>query len=372
MQLIHKGNVMKSYLVGGAVRDMLLGLAPKDSDYVVVGSTTEEMLADGFQQVGADFPVFLHPVTGDEYALARTEQKTGPGYHGFDTRFTPDITLEQDLARRDLTINSMAINELGVIVDPYGGQKDLANKVLRHTSEAFAEDPLRVLRIARFAARYINFHIDHSTLLLMGQMIVNGELNALTQERVFVEFKKGLMEKEPKRMFEALSIVGAQSVLKEYFGASPSRYEALNKASSKNEPLEVRFAIIASGFKTAADFYARRVSSECSELATLVNNNIQAIKHYEEMTSEEKVQLFNRLDFFRRPGRCQQVFSVCEYISLFTKGDHISTMVQDDLATVSLVDAGEIAKSMVDKTKIKEAIFIARVNAIADKKEKKI
>ncbi len=190
---------MKIYLVGGAVRDTLLGLVPKDRDFVIVGATAEDveaLIAQGFQRVGADFPVFLHPDTGDEYALARIERKVGSGYSGFEAFTSPDLTIEDDLRRRDLTINAMAMDpDTGEIIDPFGGQEDLKNGVLRHVSEAFAEDPLRVLRVARFKARY-GFEIHHTTMALMQQLVDSGELDHLTRERIWVEIEKLLMEKK--------------------------------------------------------------------------------------------------------------------------------------------------------------------------------
>lgn len=207
------------YLVGGAVRDQLLGLDSRDRDYVVVGSTPAEMLASGFTQVGASFPVFLHPGTGDEYALARTERKTGVGYHGFETFYDRNVTLEEDLARRDLTINSMAMGADGVLVDPFGGEADLNNGILRHTSQAFADDPLRVLRLARFSARY-GFAVAPETMLLARQLVAAGELLHLPRERIWTELAKGFAEKDPSGMLHVLSMAGALDVapLVDYFG----------------------------------------------------------------------------------------------------------------------------------------------------------
>ncbi|MFH6955605.1 tRNA nucleotidyltransferase, partial [Pseudoalteromonas sp. XMcav1-K] len=187
---------MKIYLVGGAVRDKLLNRPIKESDYVVVGSTPEELLALGYQQVGSDFPVFLHPETKDEYALARTERKSGQGYTGFICDFTPDVTLEEDLIRRDLTVNAMAEDESGNIIDPFNGQTDLEQKRLRHVSDAFCEDPLRILRVARFAARYhyLGFTIAPETVLLMQEMVAQGEINTLTKERIWLEIEKSLAD----------------------------------------------------------------------------------------------------------------------------------------------------------------------------------
>lgn len=203
------------YLVGGAVRDELLGRAHGDRDYVVVGATPEAMLAQGFRPVGKDFPVFLHPDTGEEYALARTERKTAPGYHGFAFHAAPDVTLEDDLARRDLTINAMARDEAGTLVDPYGGENDLRERVLRHVSPAFAEDPVRILRVARFLARYapVGFRIADETMALMRAMVANGEAAHLVPERVWAETRKALAEPEPSAFVRSLRECGALAVL---------------------------------------------------------------------------------------------------------------------------------------------------------------
>jgi tRNA nucleotidyltransferase/poly(A) polymerase len=200
---------MRIFIVGGAVRDRLLGLPVADRDYVVVGATPAEMVAQGYQPVGKDFPVFLHPQTHEEYALARTERKSGHGYKGFKVYAAPDVTLEEDLRRRDLTINAMAEDEAGALVDPYGGQRDLAEKVFRHVSEAFAEDPVRILRVARFAARFTDFSVAPETTGLMRQMVDDGEVDALVPERVWQEVARGLMEAQPSRMFRVLRDCGA-------------------------------------------------------------------------------------------------------------------------------------------------------------------
>ena len=203
---------MKIYLVGGAVRDALLKQKTHDKDWVVVGADAQTLLEQGFTAVGKDFPVFLHPITHEEYALARTERKTGKGYTAFTFHADKSVTLEQDLMRRDLTINAMAQDENGKIIDPFGGQEDLKNKILRHVSPAFSEDPVRILRIARFAARY-NFQIAPETMMLMQKMVQNGEVNALVAERVWQELAKGLMENNPRRMIEVLRECGALHVL---------------------------------------------------------------------------------------------------------------------------------------------------------------
>ncbi|MCA0185815.1 MAG: multifunctional CCA tRNA nucleotidyl transferase/2'3'-cyclic phosphodiesterase/2'nucleotidase/phosphatase, partial [Proteobacteria bacterium] len=195
---------MKIYCVGGAIRDELLGQPVKDRDWVVVGATPEALVAEGFRPVGKDFPVFLHPRTQEEYALARTERKTAPGYAGFVFHTDTSVSLEEDLARRDLTINAMARGPEGELVDPYGGQADLAARVFRHVSPAFAEDPVRILRLARFAARFADFQVAPETLALMRRMVEDGEVDALVPERVWQELAKGLMEARPSRMIEVL------------------------------------------------------------------------------------------------------------------------------------------------------------------------
>jgi len=200
---------MKAYIVGGAVRDRLLGLPLADRDYVVVGATPDDMIALGYQPVGKDFPVFLHPQTHEEYALARTERKSGQGYKGFKVYAAPDVTLEEDLRRRDLTINAMAEDAAGTLVDPYGGQDDLAARVFRHVSETFAEDPVRILRVARFAARFTDFAVAPETSALMRRMVDNSEVDALVPERVWQEVARGLMEAQPSRMFQVLRDCGA-------------------------------------------------------------------------------------------------------------------------------------------------------------------
>ena len=195
---------MLTYVVGGAVRDELLGLPGQDKDHVVVGATPEQMTQLGYKPVGKDFPVFLHPKTHEEYALARTERKTAKGYKGFQVFASPEVTLEEDLARRDLTINAIARDELGNLIDPFNGIADIHNKTLRHVSEAFAEDPVRILRAARFSARFTEFTVAPETMALMKAMVEDGEVDALVAERVWQELAKGLMEKQPSRMFEVL------------------------------------------------------------------------------------------------------------------------------------------------------------------------
>jgi tRNA nucleotidyltransferase (CCA-adding enzyme) len=364
---------MKFYLVGGAVRDALLGRESRDRDYVVVGATQEQMLELGYTKVGADFPVFLHPTTGEEYALARNERKVGAGYNGFEVDFSPHVTLEEDLFRRDLTINSMAMEMItNKIVDPYGGQEDLANKILRHTSVAFAEDPVRVLRIARFFARYNDFIIHPDTMDLMKSIVTSGEFKALTAERVWMEFKKGLMERVPSKMIYALYFVGADEVLREWFnhGAGQhhitGRTQALDEAAADNEPLEVRFAIIANGFKHKDDYMKWTVSSDCQEVAMLVNNEFPTLAKYDILGAREKIQLFNRVDLFRRPDRFKYVVRACQHLGKHVKpGPMLLNDLNGDMVKVLSVPVAALAMATQDKTKIKDLIFDARVNAVA-------
>src|SRR5215218_1314440 len=242
---------MKIYEVGGAVRDELLGLPVQDRDYVVVGATPDEMIELGYKPVGRDFPVFLHPETHEEYALARTERKTGRGYHGFQFHAAPDVTLEEDLQRRDLTINAIARDENGEIIDPYNGSDDLSLGILRHVSPAFAEDPVRILRVARFAARF-GFEIAPETAELMREMVSSGEVDALVPERVWQELARGLMEERPSRLFDVLQECGALAriapelaSLFEHADQASETSDAVDEAAGAGASLETRFAVLA-------------------------------------------------------------------------------------------------------------------------------
>jgi tRNA nucleotidyltransferase (CCA-adding enzyme) len=232
---------MEIYLVGGAVRDGLLGVSGSDRDWVVVGATPQDMLDQGYEPVGRDFPVFLHPRTHEEYALARTERKTAPGYRGFVVHAAPDVTLEQDLSRRDLTINAMAQDAQGRIIDPYGGQRDIEARVLRHVTTAFREDPVRILRVARFAARFPAFTVAPETLILMREMVLAGEVDALVGERVWQELSRGLMATQPARMIQVLDACGAWSRL---FPQHPPQHEALSLSAASVASLPVRAACV--------------------------------------------------------------------------------------------------------------------------------
>ena len=342
---------MKVYLVGGAVRDTLLGFNGSDRDWLVVGSTPEEMVSLGYQPVGKDFPVFLHPETREEYALARTERKTARGYKGFTVYAAPDVSLEEDLARRDLTINAIAQDPVtSEVFDPYGGRQDLTHKVLRHVTDAFREDPVRILRIARFAARFPEFSVAPETLELMQAMVAEGEVDALVSERVWQEIGRGLMAKQPSRMLQVLRACGAlQRLLPEVdrlYGV-PQRAEhhpeidtgihlemVLDQSALCNATLDVRFACLCHDLgkgTTPADILPRhigheqrsvallqaicerwRVPVECKELAEVVAREHGHIHQSLEFSAEAVLRLFARCDAIRRPERFAQALMACE------------------------------------------------------------
>jgi len=341
---------MQIYMVGGAVRDALLGLPVQDRDWVVVGATPEALAAQGYVPVGKDFPVFLHPASREEYALARTERKTAQGYRGFAVHAAPDVTLEEDLARRDLTINAIAQSEDGVLTDPYGGQRDIAARVLRHVTDAFAEDPVRILRVARFAARFPDFSIAPDTMALMQRMVTDGEVDALVPERVWQELSRGLMTQQPSRMFEVLRECGALTKLlpevARLWGV-PQRAEyhpevdtgvhlmmVLDMAAQLNAPLAVRFACLGhdlgKGTTPVAEWprhigheerSARllkalclrlRVPNDCSEMADVVAREHGNIHRSSEFGAAALVRLLERCDAFRKPERFADILLACE------------------------------------------------------------
>ena len=343
---------MKTYLVGGAVRDELLDYPHKEKDWVVVGATPEEMLAAGFQQVGKDFPVFLHPETKEEYALARTERKTSPGYKGFDVHATPEVTLEQDLLRRDLTINAIAKDEAGEIIDPFNGLQDIHDRILRHVSPAFSEDPVRILRVARFAARYLHLGciVADETMQLMKQMVADGEVDALVPERVWQEMEKALGERSPSRFIEVLRDCGAlERILPELdrlFGVpQPEEHHpevdtgihtmmVLQQACRLSEDTEVRFAALmhdlgkgvtpesewpnhieheARGADIVLDVCKRlRIPNEYRDLA---ERTARFHLHYHralELKPSTVVKTLEQLDAFRKPQRFEKFLLASE------------------------------------------------------------
>jgi tRNA nucleotidyltransferase (CCA-adding enzyme) len=341
---------MRTFRVGGAVRDALLGQPVNDTDWVVVGATPEQMIAAGYLPVGKDFPVFLHPDTREEYALARTERKTGRGYRGFAFHAAPGVTLEQDLARRDLTINAIAQAEDGALIDPFGGQQDLRRKVLRHVTEAFREDPVRILRVARFAARFHDFAVAPETLAMMRAMVEDGEADHLVAERVWQELARGLMEATPSRMFELLRECGALARILPEVGrlwGVPQRADyhpevdtgvhnmmVLDMSARLAAPLPVRFACLTHDLGKATtpgeilprhigheqrsaqllkDLGQRlRVPNECRELADVVAREHGNIHRSTEYSAAAIVRLLERCDAFRKPERFDQVLLACE------------------------------------------------------------
>ncbi|MEO8543863.1 MAG: multifunctional CCA tRNA nucleotidyl transferase/2'3'-cyclic phosphodiesterase/2'nucleotidase/phosphatase [Burkholderiaceae bacterium] len=326
---------MDIYLVGGAVRDTLLGLPVKDRDWVVVGASPQQLLDQGFVPVGKDFPVFLHPATKEEYALARTERNTAPGYKGFAFHAAPDVTLEQDLARRDLTINAMAVAQEQLdnqgnfdptsvrMEDPFHGQRDLQLRRLRHVTGAFGEDPVRILRVARFAARFAQFHVAHETRDLMRRMVLAGEIDALVAERVWQELARGLMEQRPSHMFDVLADCAALTHLLPELPATGVKAAAggchangtLDHAALWRAPLTVRFAAMAlfmpSDTARSAVCERLRVPTDCRDLALLAARERQAIDASTRLDAAALVELLERCDGLRKPARFRELLQLC-------------------------------------------------------------
>jgi tRNA nucleotidyltransferase (CCA-adding enzyme) len=360
---------MKVYKVGGAVRDELLGLPVKDRDHVVVGASPEEMERLGYRPVGKDFPVFLHPQTHEEYALARTERKTARGYKGFTVYATPDVTLEDDLARRDLTINAIAKDEAtGALIDPFNGAADLRAGVLRHVSPAFAEDPVRILRVARFAARF-GFRIAPETLALMRAMVADGEADALVAERVWQELAKGLTEPAPRRMFDALETCGAlERVLPEWRRLdAPRALGALDRAAALGHPLPVRYAaLFAGGPGEAADEASARLRApaDCRDLAVLAARWSDRVRAARRLDAAALVELLERADAFRRPERFGSLVDACECdAAAIGEADPArKPRLERALAAARSVDAGAIAAS--SPADVAAAVRAARIAAV--------
>ncbi|MDX8399179.1 MAG: multifunctional CCA addition/repair protein [Gallionellaceae bacterium] len=395
-----------TYCVGGAVRDQLLGMPVQDHDWVVVGCTPEKMVAQGFKPVGSDFPVFLHAKTHEEYALARTERKVAQGYKGFSVYASPDVTLEQDLLRRDFTINAIAQDADGNLIDPYGGQADLKAGVLRHVSEAFAEDPVRILRAARFVARF-GFSIAPETLSLMRAMVGNGEVDALVAERVWQELARALMEKHPSRFFTTLRDCGAlQKILPEVdalFGVPQTeKYHpeidtgihtmlVLDDTAIHDYALEVRFAALGHDFgkaTTPADILPHhighemrsvdllkgfcerlRVPSECRDLALLVARHHSNIHRAKELRAETIVKQFDSCDLWRKPERYPLILQACESDARGRTGHENDDYPQSAYLlrcaqAARSVNAGDIARACCDKNLIPEKVREARILAL--------
>ncbi|WP_373641481.1 multifunctional CCA addition/repair protein [Klebsiella quasipneumoniae subsp. similipneumoniae] len=407
---------MKSYLVGGAVRDALLGLPVKDRDWVVVGATPQQMLDAGYQQVGRDFPVFLHPQSREEYALARTERKSGAGYTGFTCYATPDVTLEADLLRRDLTVNALAQDADGAIIDPYGGQNDLRQRLLRHVSPAFSEDPLRVLRVARFAARYahLGFRIAEETQTLMATMVEAGELAHLTPERVWKETESALTTRNPQVFFQTLRDCQALKMLFPEIDAlygvpAPAKWHpeidtglhtlmTVTMAAMLSPDVDVRFATLChdlgkgltpkalwprhhghgpAGVKLVEQLCARlRVPNDIRDLAKLVAEYHDLIHTLPILQPKTLVKLFDNIDAWRKPQRVQQIALTSEADVRGRTGFEASDYPQGRL----LLEAWEVARSVSTKevvaagfkgAEIREELTRRRIAAVAQWKEQR-
>jgi tRNA nucleotidyltransferase (CCA-adding enzyme) len=411
---------MQTYLVGGAIRDVLLGRPGSDRDWVVVGATPEEMAAQGYLPVGRDFPVFLHPRTREEYALARTERKSAPGYRGFVVHASPEVTLEQDLARRDLTVNAMALPadraepspDLAHLVDPFHGRQDLQHKVLRHVTDAFREDPVRILRVARFAARFADFSVAPETLALMREMVAAGEADALVPERVWQELARGLMETKPSRMFELLRDCGALAVLlpevDRLWGIpQPEAHHpevdtglhlmlVLDMAARLDAPLPVRFACLVHDLgkgTTPAEALPRhigheqrsvdllrevcerwRVPVELRELAEVVAREHGNIHRSAALGAQALVRLLERCDAFRKPGRFEQALLACECDARGRLGMEERPYPERERQLAALAAAQSVPTETIAREsqqagamgpRIGEAIARARVAAVA-------
>jgi tRNA nucleotidyltransferase (CCA-adding enzyme) len=402
---------MKIYAVGGTVRDGLLGLPSGDRDWVVVGATPQQMLDGGYLPVGRDFPVFLHPQTHEEHALARTERKTAPGYRGFTVHADPSVTLEEDLLRRDLTINAMARDDAGRLIDPCGGQRDLAARVLRHVSPAFAEDPVRILRVARFAARFTDFSVAPETDVLMRDIVAAGEVDALVSERVWQELSRGLMEARPSRMFEVLRRCGALARLLpevDRLWGVPQRADyhpevdtgvhlmmVLDMSARLNASLPVRFACLGHDLgkgTTPADVLPRhigheersvalvrslcerlRVPVECKALAEVVAREHGNVHRSGDFGAAALVRLLDRCDAWRRPERFAELLLACECDARGRLGLEASPYPQRArllkvLAAAREVDsavvAAEAAARGLSGPAVGEALHAARVRAV--------
>jgi tRNA nucleotidyltransferase (CCA-adding enzyme) len=342
---------VRIYLVGGAVRDELLGLPVRERDYVVVGATPEEMVRLGYKPVGKDFPVFLHPETHAEYALARTERKSGHGYKGFTVYASPEVTLEEDLKRRDLTINAMAKAEDGSLIDPFGGKRDLQDRVLRHVGEAFVEDPVRILRLARFAARF-GFGVHPETMALMRRMVDTGETDHLVPERVWQEFAKGLAEDHPEKMFEVLEASGLLRRNLPEIGRYPRRYAG---------SVAARFASLAWPLEepqVEALANRLRAPAEVRELALTAARSRHKLRG---STPEGLLDLFKTADAFRRPQRFAELLDVAQGVEpQLDRG-----RIERALRAASAVDAGAIAAKASTPAQIAGLIDEARIRAIA-------
>jgi tRNA nucleotidyltransferase (CCA-adding enzyme) len=347
------------FVVGGAVRDQLLGEQPGDHDWVVVGSTPEEMVRRGFTPVGGDFPVFLHPRTRQEYALARTERKSGRGYRGFTFYTGPDVTLEDDLCRRDLTVNAIARASDGTLFDPTGGVKDLTDRVLRHVGPAFEEDPVRVLRLARFAARFVAFRVAPETLALCRRMVDLGEVDALVPERVWQELSRGLLCIRPSRMLSVLAETGALARVMPELREDEQIRDSVDAAARASLPLQARYALLCRISPDRAGLARRlRAPTECADWARLLPGILASAN--KAAAAEDIMGVIEVADGVRKPERLLGLMEAAQIVMA------VDTKVwRRRLEVVLGVDAGAIARAVGDPREIGQAVRLARVVALA-------
>ena len=402
---------MKVYLVGGAVRDELLGIPVRERDWCVVGATPEQLEAEGYRPVGKDFPVFIHPDSGEEYALARTERKTGAGYHGFAFHAAPDVTIEEDLRRRDLTVNAIARDDDGSLVDPFGGADDIKNRTLRHVSDAFQEDPVRVLRVARFAARFsgLGFDVAAETLALMREMVDSGEVDALVAERVWKETASALAEDQPQVYFEVLRRCGALArvfpEIDALFGVpQPEKWHpeidcgihtmmVLQQAARLSDDITVRFAALVHDLGKATTSKDRlpshpghearsvklvrrlcerlRVPNDCRDLGLIAAEYHTHCHRALELRASTLLKVLNQTDAFRRPERFEQFLVACEADSRGRTGYEARPYPQADyfrgaLAAAAAIETSDLNASGLKGTEIGKAIGERRLAALRD------
>ena len=370
---------MKIYLVGGAVRDKLLGLPVTEQDWVVVGAAINDMLKLGYQQVGKEFPVFIHPRSGEEYALARMERKVKPGYKGFTFDTSPAVTLEEDLIRRDLTINAMAFDaDTQQVIDPYHGQEDLEKKILRHVSPAFAEDPVRILRVGRFLARYahLGFHVAPETVALMKEMVAAGEVNALVAERVWKELERALGERNPEKFFAILAESNALPILFPHLTMNGKGMRALMTATALTQDTSVRFAVLlhalpeddtAIAAKNAiTDICNRyRVPNAYRELAILTALHYTKALRAETLSADALLTLLSTLDVFRRPERFELFLTSCEAIAQSTEKTLNKQLLVAAALTAKAVDVQALIKEGLEGQALAEKLKEQRQAALA-------
>jgi len=369
---------MKIYLVGGAVRDKIMGVPTKDKDYLVVGSTPEEMISLGYRPVGKSFPVFHHPETNAEYALARTEKKTAKGYHGFKFFTSPDISLEEDLSRRDLTINAIAMDDSGVIYDPFNGVEDIKNKIIRHVSKAFEEDPLRVLRVARFKARFNNFSINHETKKIMRKIVLKNEMESLSSERILVEILKGCKENDPLSMLEVLSESGAlERIMPLEFLKHKNELSILYglaeyKKLSAEESLIVTMMVsnffdsqITQSFDPAIKKI--KLSSNGKKIAELINKYNNKLIDFPGMSKNNQLDCCYLFDFFRRPNLMITALSLINCTLIAHQGkfrDYINTVTKLNKFKDLIISNKPIINGSINIGEIAEKIYKDRLTLL--------